>query len=463
MKTPSQSKILKGLHTLLLGGALFFSKANAADTFIRGDSNSDGKVNIADVVSDLKDIYHGIPVNCPDAADINDDGKVNLEDPVLALNYSFKGGQKPAEPFPEKGYDITKDNLDCNGQGDLEKIIEIRQENMPLTINESGTRSNPIYFLLREEVRSPETAIKVNGNNLIIDGNKQKLIYGEENSRGVYGIHVKNRENVAIKNLEVHSAIFGQGQSADIFLQNVTNAEVIGNTLSNTTELWGKGIQLEGSNNITLERNNIVTYGRFGNGIDIKNSHDSKFKDNKIIAVGESAHGIELNESSKNDFRNIDVNAPGFLARGISVLGNSDGNSFHDSVIDAPSLYDIVFTTDASGTLKIANTQLGRAALVGSDKAKLEVQWYLDAIVKDKNSTLEGAKVEIYNDNKSIALSTNNYGRIPRQELPSFVQTMHEKKNEYPYFIRISKSEYKTLNTQFDLDGNKDLEFKLEK
>ncbi|MEO2148744.1 MAG: dockerin type I repeat-containing protein [bacterium] len=82
--------------------------------FIRGDTNGDGAINIADAVSLLAGLFTGGALNCEDAADCNDDGQVNIADAVYELSNLFSGGPNmPAPTAPVCGADPTTDALDC--------------------------------------------------------------------------------------------------------------------------------------------------------------------------------------------------------------------------------------------------------------------------------------------------------------------------------------------------------------
>lgn len=94
--------------------------------FIRGDSNQDGKVNIADTVTILEHLFVGGEVPAVlDAADVNDDGSVNIADAVHLNNYLFSGGPAPSAPFAQLsgqigslaglGHDPTPDSLSNMG------------------------------------------------------------------------------------------------------------------------------------------------------------------------------------------------------------------------------------------------------------------------------------------------------------------------------------------------------------
>ncbi|MEM7233404.1 MAG: hypothetical protein AAF517_14595 [Planctomycetota bacterium] len=83
--------------------------------FIRGDSNTDRRVDISDPVATLAFLFSlGEEPRCSDAADANDDGKIDLSDPIFTLSWLFLDG--PAHPSPGSlisGPDPTEDSLSC--------------------------------------------------------------------------------------------------------------------------------------------------------------------------------------------------------------------------------------------------------------------------------------------------------------------------------------------------------------
>ena len=87
-----------------------------ATEFIRGDTNSDGDVNITDGVFVLNFLFlGGATPPCREASDANADGDVNITDGVFLLNFLFLGGPEPSAPFGECGTDPTQapDEVDC--------------------------------------------------------------------------------------------------------------------------------------------------------------------------------------------------------------------------------------------------------------------------------------------------------------------------------------------------------------
>jgi hypothetical protein len=83
-------------------------------TFIRGDSNGDGTVNLSDAQHTLGYLFLGAArPSCLDAADANDDGAIDVSDPIGTLDFLFLGRAVLAPPFPEPGEDPTEDGYGC--------------------------------------------------------------------------------------------------------------------------------------------------------------------------------------------------------------------------------------------------------------------------------------------------------------------------------------------------------------
>jgi hypothetical protein len=80
--------------------------------FIRGDSNDDGRVDIADARFTLNRLFlGGPPPPCSDAADANDDGAINVSDASATLSALFVGDFSIPAPFPAAGSDRSADGL----------------------------------------------------------------------------------------------------------------------------------------------------------------------------------------------------------------------------------------------------------------------------------------------------------------------------------------------------------------
>ena len=85
--------------------------------FRRGDSNSDGGVDISDAIASLAFLYlGGRTPGCMQAADANDDGQVDLSDPVFTLLVLFNPEVDAQFPMPGAfgcGPDPSPDSLSC--------------------------------------------------------------------------------------------------------------------------------------------------------------------------------------------------------------------------------------------------------------------------------------------------------------------------------------------------------------
>ncbi|MEE8142510.1 MAG: hypothetical protein V3T77_05375, partial [Planctomycetota bacterium] len=72
------------------------------EQFIRGDTNSDLTVNIADATFLLLHLFQSdLPPTPEEAGDINDDDETNVADVIYLLNYLFQSGSPPPAPFPD--------------------------------------------------------------------------------------------------------------------------------------------------------------------------------------------------------------------------------------------------------------------------------------------------------------------------------------------------------------------------
>ncbi|MEM7261123.1 MAG: dockerin type I domain-containing protein [Planctomycetota bacterium] len=83
-------------------------------TFVRGDANADGTIDIADVIFQLNTLFASGAVSpCRDAADVNDDGTLDLGDPIWNLATLFDASPPRALPPFDCGVDPTPDSVDC--------------------------------------------------------------------------------------------------------------------------------------------------------------------------------------------------------------------------------------------------------------------------------------------------------------------------------------------------------------
>jgi hypothetical protein len=80
-----------------IGDSLIY-QAQDKSPLLLGDPNSDGAINVADVIYLVNYLFKGGPVPLPisESGDANCDGKVDVADVVYLVAYLFKGGPKPA-------------------------------------------------------------------------------------------------------------------------------------------------------------------------------------------------------------------------------------------------------------------------------------------------------------------------------------------------------------------------------
>ena len=82
--------------------------------FVRGDTNNDTAVNVADAIFLLAELFSGGPAGpCEEAGDINQDAAKNIADAVFLLGFLFSGGFPPVSPFPTCGVDFDSDAIPC--------------------------------------------------------------------------------------------------------------------------------------------------------------------------------------------------------------------------------------------------------------------------------------------------------------------------------------------------------------
>ncbi|MEM7263017.1 MAG: hypothetical protein AAF488_13575 [Planctomycetota bacterium] len=88
-------------------------KPEPSEDFIRGDLDGDRRLSVSDAVAVLKGLFLGADLTCLDAADANDDDLTNVSDPLFILSFLFRGGDRPAPPFPAAGTDPDGARLGC--------------------------------------------------------------------------------------------------------------------------------------------------------------------------------------------------------------------------------------------------------------------------------------------------------------------------------------------------------------
>ncbi|MEM7235162.1 MAG: dockerin type I repeat-containing protein, partial [Planctomycetota bacterium] len=89
----------------------------AGTRFLRGDANDDSRVDLADAVWIVNDLFRGGPeTTCRASADVDANGRVNLSDAIYVAHYRFLSGPRPPAPFPSCGL----------GEGDRTSCADVR-------------------------------------------------------------------------------------------------------------------------------------------------------------------------------------------------------------------------------------------------------------------------------------------------------------------------------------------------
>ena len=96
-------------------------EGGAGPRFIRGDANSDARVDIADGIWLINDLFYSGPeTRCQGAADSNDDDRVDLADAMYIFNWQLQPGRSPGNlappppaPFPNCGTDSDVSAEEC--------------------------------------------------------------------------------------------------------------------------------------------------------------------------------------------------------------------------------------------------------------------------------------------------------------------------------------------------------------
>jgi len=122
-----------------------------------GDANSDGKLNVADVVYLVNYIFKiGAAPNPLDAGDVNCDTRVNVGDGVYLINYIFKTGSKPCTGCTQNqlGLNLTSPDAVQGGALPVDYTCDGEAATLPLQLSGAaeGTQS---YALIMHHEASP--------------------------------------------------------------------------------------------------------------------------------------------------------------------------------------------------------------------------------------------------------------------------------------------------------------------
>ena len=93
--------------------ALPFTYPPPPPSFVRGDANEDGLVDLSDAVKIVFALFGGQLLGCEDAADVDDSEALDITDAIYLLDFLYREGSAPPAPFPGVGPDPSGEVLDC--------------------------------------------------------------------------------------------------------------------------------------------------------------------------------------------------------------------------------------------------------------------------------------------------------------------------------------------------------------
>lgn len=94
-------------------GNLTFTLIPPPPSYLRGDCQLSGAVDIGDAITLLNHLFVPGPVpDCRAACEANGDDVLNIADVIFLLTFLFQGGAAPGDPFPFCGLDVGS-SIDC--------------------------------------------------------------------------------------------------------------------------------------------------------------------------------------------------------------------------------------------------------------------------------------------------------------------------------------------------------------
>src|SRR6185503_2766496 len=103
-----------GLVKFAVLAAMSISPYASGATFLRGDADQSGGIDLTDPVNIINSLFLGAgALPCLDSGDADDSGELDLTDPIQLLNFLFLGDGPPPPPYPFCGDDPTADSLGC--------------------------------------------------------------------------------------------------------------------------------------------------------------------------------------------------------------------------------------------------------------------------------------------------------------------------------------------------------------
>jgi len=163
----------------VLENGIRYQAPDGGASFIRGDPNQDGKVNISDAINVLGFLFLGNPTSiaCLDAADGDASGHIDLTDAIFVLQFLFLGGREPAPPFPTCGSPATAllgcgSFNACGGGGGIAPSVSL-YPNVKTLVEAPENPLDPIVIEIAPEgleivIRDPPGGIDVGPGDVIV-------------------------------------------------------------------------------------------------------------------------------------------------------------------------------------------------------------------------------------------------------------------------------------------------------
>ncbi|MBI2449342.1 hypothetical protein HYV49_03525, partial [Candidatus Pacearchaeota archaeon] len=259
-------------------------------------------VDTSDPINTLEYLFLGKEKpECMDAADVDDSGIIDTTDAVYTLEHLFLGGQKPPAPYPEKGYDVTRegdkpDELNCKG---FNGVVLLNKGGLILDIPNT-------WYRITQHVLG---GYIIEGENSILDGQKANIILDDStiedngirvsaNNIEVKDVAIRNYdtdkkrktgilitgENAYVSNVEIRLHSSG---SKGIDLTNTRGATLEDINIRNSGYSRSMGITGDLVDKLTIKNFNILTSGRgeYNRGISFSGCRDIFIKEGNIEII----------------------------------------------------------------------------------------------------------------------------------------------------------------------------------
>jgi hypothetical protein len=344
---------------------------------------------------------------------------------------------------------------------------------------------------LSANISSSGTCFIVAAHNIVIDGNNSNITgdgtgCGINNSDGYDNITIKNFIEIndfacGIRTEDAFNVtIFNNTIDCEdpIFIKNGRDNNISFNTVSATTAVNSRGIEVWSQTNTYVMSNDIVVNQKWSYGIKLFSSSNSFVESNTITMSGSGERGITLHTNSNyniiqnntiigstatlapaiwvatshNQFFSNTVSCTG-CGSGIELASTGTNNTFINDTLSGTITNDVNIE-DGHGTFTNVSFDKTSITFSAGRTGTLTVKWYVDFnVTNSTNQTLQNAEVKITNvsgDQLSNELTTAD-GRISRQVLTESVLANSGTTYHTPHTIETNLAGYDTNTTNINL------------